>query len=128
MSLAVLGTIVFQASADLLLTFRDAKRSGTARWHEHDVHLGAPRSEFLGPGLDEVSFAVRLDIAHGVVPRDELRQMRSVRDTGEVLQFTIGGELVGDFSLRTLVENWSTFDARGVLRIADVTLTLKEYF
>lgn len=127
MSLAVLGAVVFQASADLVRIFRDAKRDGAARWAEHEVHLAKPKSEFLGPGLDGITFSVRLDTSHGLVPRDELGALRKSRDTGEVLQFTIGGKLVGDFTLRALNESWSVFSRNGELLIADVAVTLKEY-
>lgn len=123
----VLGPVVFEASASLVRTWRDAKRSGSARWAEHAVHLGKPVPEFLGPGLDDIAFDVRFDAAYGVVPRDELRQLRQLRDAGEVLQFTIGGELVGDYTLRDLSEQWTVFDARGVLQIAVVAVSLKEY-
>jgi phage protein U len=127
MGFATLGPITFEASADLVRTFRDAKRDGEARWHEHAVHLGKPLSEFQGPPADQISFTVRLDIDRGVVPRDELRQMRRARDQGEVLEFVIGGELVGDYTLRGVSENWTRLDASGVLTAAEVTITMKEY-
>lgn len=120
-------SVVFQASADLIRTWHDAKRTVAARWHEHEVHLAKPRSEFLGPGLDAITFSMRFDAAHGVVPRDELRDLRKLCGTGEILQFTIGGELVGDFTLRDVADEWKSFDARGVLLIAIASITLKEY-
>lgn len=125
--LATLGPVTFEASADLLRTFDDLKRTGGARWHEHEVHLGLPRSEFLGPGLSEFSFSIRLDIDRGVIPRDELRALREQRDLGLVMQFVIGGELVGDYTLRSMSEDLRRFDAKGVLTTAIVEMTLREY-
>jgi phage protein U len=120
-------SIKFEASADRLLTWHDARRAGAARWNTHDVHAGKPKREFKGPGLDTIDLTVRLDIERGVIPRDELRKMRLSRDTGEVLQFTIGGDLVGDFTINSLDETLRRFDRNGVLTTAEVVLHLEEY-
>lgn len=125
--LATLGPIVFEASDQRLRTFRDAKRSTEARFAEHEVHLAPAKSEFLAPGLDDFSFSIRLDISRGVIPRDELRQMRALCKSGDVCELVIGGELAGDFTIRRVSEDLTRFDARGVLTTADVTLTLREY-
>ena len=127
MSLATLGPITFVASADLMRTFDEAKRKGAARWHEHAVHLAQPKLEFLGPGIDEITLSVRLDIKRGVVPRDELRTMRTQRDAGNVMALIVGGDYAGDFVLVDLNETWKHFDANGVLTLASVDLSIKEY-
>ncbi len=93
----------------------------------HEVYGNKPLREFIGPGLDSISMTVRLDLAQGVVPRDELRQMRDQRDKGNVLQFTVGGELVGEYTIADLNEEWRRVDANGVLTVAVVTLKLEEY-
>lgn len=127
MSIGVLGDITFEANADKVRTWQDARRQGSSRWATHDVYGGKPVKEFLGPGLDTIDLSVRLDIERGVIPRDELRKMREARDTGVVLQFTIGGELVGDFSIQSLDETWTRFNRNGVLTTAVVSLHLEEY-
>lgn len=119
--------ITFEASIDRVRTWSEARRSGAARWATHEVFAGKPKLEFIGPGLDSTELTVRLDLERGVVPRDELRRMRKSRDTGEVLQFTIGGKLVGDCVIESLDEQWRRFDAKGVLTHAVVSLHLKEY-
>lgn len=126
--IGVLGDIAFEASDKRLRTWQDARRTGQARWATHDVIGTKPKSEFIGPGLDTISFSVRLDIERGVIPRDELRKLREYRDTGKVLQFTIGGELVGDFKINGLDEGWKRFDRNGVLTTTEVGLQLEEYF
>lgn len=119
--------ITFEASADKVRTWRDAHRTGKARWAKHEVYQEKPKKEFLGPDLDTISLSVRLDITRGLVPRDELRKMRDLMRTGVVMQFSIGGEFVGEFSLEGLDEAWTRFDAKGVLTTAVVQLTLEEY-
>jgi phage protein U len=127
MSIGVLGPIVFEVSADVVRTWQEAKRSGSARWATHEVYAGKPKKEFIGPGLDKITMSVRLDIDRGVSPRDELRQMREQRDAGNALQFTVGGELVGDFTIENLDEEWRHMSRTGVLTVASVSLTLEEY-
>lgn len=128
MSIAVLGPVTFEVSADLIRTWKEAKRTGAARWAQHDVFAGKPVLEFIGPGLASITLSmIRLDMERGVVPRDELRQLRDMRDTGAVNQFTIGGDLVGDFIVEDVDEEWHYFSRNGVLTIATASLSLKEY-
>lgn len=127
MSIGVLGPVTFEVSADKARTWHDARRDGEGRWASIAVYEGKPVTEFLGPGLDEITLQVRFDITRGVVPRDEIRQLREQRDTGAVLQFTIGGELVGDYIVRGVTEDWSRFSSHGVLTSAVVSLKLEEY-
>lgn len=135
MSLATLGdrsgtgedTVVFEVSADRIRTWSEAKRSGEARWAKHEVYSGKPVQEFIGPGLDTLNLSVRFDADRGVVPRNELRRLRKLRDTGAVLTFVVGGELVGDFVLKSLSEEWRRFESKGVLTTAIAELSLEEY-
>lgn len=120
-------SITFEVNADTMRTWQDMRRSGSARWHAHEVQEGKPKQEFLGPGLEQLRFTVRLDITRGVVPRDELRQMRKQRDAGTVMQFTVGGELVGDFVLKDIDEGLTHFSRDGILLIATASLSLEEY-
>lgn len=127
MSIGVLGPITLEVSADKVLTWQDAKRATPARWATHEVYAGKPVQEFIGPGLGLINLSVRLDIERGVVPRDVIRQLRDLLNTGAVNQFTVGGELVGDFILKNLDEEWKRFSRNGVLTTAIVVLSLEEY-
>ena len=62
--LAVLGEVVFTASADLMRTWSEAKRSRDGRWAQVDVYGAKPRREFQGPGLATINFTMRFDINH----------------------------------------------------------------
>lgn len=130
--IAQLGEIIFEVSSNKHLTFHDAQRVAESRWTEHEVYAGKSLSEFLGPGLSTINLAVRLDIAKGVNPLDEVKRMRLAMDTGEVMQFTLGdgnggGELVGDFTIRSLSEGWKAITNRGVIAIIQAALQLREY-
>ncbi len=119
--------IVFEASADKVRTWHDARRTGRGRWVKHEVYAEKPKKEFIGPDLDTITLSVRLDINHGLVPRDELRKMRALMKTGVVMQFSIGGQYFGDFSLESVDETWTRLDPKGVLTTAVVSLVLEEY-
>jgi len=125
--LGVLGKTTFEVSADKVRTWRDAKRRASARWAKTEVYQGKPVSEFVGPGLDAVTLTVRLDIDRGVSPKDELRTLRDQMNKGDVLQFTVGGELIGDFKLEGVDETWTRTGRDGVLEVVDVSLALEEY-
>jgi phage protein U len=127
MSIGVLDDIAFEVTGGRVRTWQEAGRSGEARWVEHEVYAGMPVSEFLGPGVDQIRMSVRFDIERGVVPRDEIRKLREKRDTGAVMQFTIGGNLVGDFTLRGIDEEWRRWSPKGVLMVAQVALTMRQY-
>lgn len=127
MSIGVLGPITFEVSADLMRTWQDARRTAAARWATHDVFQNKPKKEFLGPGLSRINLTIRLDIERGIVPRDEIRQMRDLMDSGAVSQFTVGGELVGDFVVDGVDEDWRRMSRTGVLTNAVVSLVLEEY-
>jgi phage protein U len=133
MSFAVLGpangaaVITFEVSSDKVLTWETASRSGGARWAIHQIFGKKPLREFIGPGLDSIELPIRLDKARGVIPRDELRKLRKQRDEGNVLQFTIGDQLVGDWVVEDIQETWTRFDKKGVLLVAEVRLSLGEY-
>lgn len=131
MSIAVLDSgndqIPFEVSQDKVRTWHDASREEAARWHSHEVYMGKPVKEFLGPGDSRIPLAMRFDIERGVVPRDEIRRLRKLMQEGIVLQFTVGDSLVGDFFIKDVKEEWTRFSPKGVLLVAEVTITLEEY-
>ena len=133
MSLATLSgganeiSVTFEVSADKVRTWSDAKLSGKARWATHDVHLAPPVREFLGPGLSSLSLSVRLDAAHGLIVKDELANLRALRDLGQVVTFVVGGETIADFVLDGLAETWIRTDGQGAIMAAQVELSLEEY-
>jgi phage protein U len=125
--IGVLGPVTFEVSADKIRTWQEARRRAAARWATHNVYAGKPVKEFIGPGLAQIGLTVRFDLERGVVPRDELRQLRNLMDIGAVSQFTVGGELVGDFTVENVEEEWRRFSRTGVLTTAIASLTLEEY-
>ena len=120
-------SVTFETSANTVRTWQDMKRAGSARWAQHDTHLSQPKREFLGPGLDEITLSVRLDMQLGIMPLEELATLRAMRDFGQVSAFVVGGELLGDFTVDGVSEDWRRTDNKGVAQLIIVDLTLKEY-
>lgn len=123
------GSIVFEVSNQKVRTFDGFTRGGSGRWSEHEITGRKPLSEFTGPGLEEISFSIRLDIFHGVSPAEELRKLREMRDKGQASILIIGGEPVTQnlWFLETIKEQHKTHTGDGKLLTAIAELTLKEY-
>lgn len=120
---------MFEVSINKVHTFEGFVRSGSGRWVVHDIINQKPLAEFLGPGQEEISFSIRLDINMGVSPEVELQRLREIRDTGKVSELIIGGKLVTKnlWLLESMSEQQKVFSGAGKLVVASVNLTLKEY-
>ncbi|MDY0063397.1 MAG: phage tail protein [Myxococcota bacterium] len=125
--LATLGSIVFEASADLVRTFGDAALKSSARWEAHEVIGRKPVQEYLGPALRTLGFAIRLDARLGVDPEAEAAALRDSVEQGEVLAFVLGGRPVGDWFIKELSETWRHVMADGRVQVIVVELSLEEY-
>ena len=122
-----LGNVPFEASYNKLRTFNNFTRSGTGRWAEHDRQGKKPRLEFVGPDSESITFNIRLDLNHGIDPERELVGLRQARDEGRVLPLVMGGKFIGDYAVESLSESHRHYSGTGVLIVASVDITLKEY-
>lgn len=125
--LATLGSVVFEASSELVRTFGYASHRTSARWAAHEVIGQAPAQEFLGRGLRTLSLAIRLDSNLGVDPEAEAISLRDAAEAGEVLPLMLGGVASGDWVIRESAETWRQIGADGRIGVIDVALSLEEY-
>lgn len=125
--LATLGSVVFEASADLVRTFGDASHKTSARWETHEVIGRKPVQEFIGPALRTLGFSIRLDAGLGIDPESEAAALRDSVESGEVLSFVLGGRPVGDWVAKELSETWRHVTADGRVQVIVVELSLEEY-
>ena len=121
------GSIAFTASAEQLRTFTGLGKQAEARFEEHTLIGKKSKLEFVGPGLEAVSFSIRLDAGMGVNPRDEITRITEIRDAGEAYPLVIGGWYLGDYVITNASESHRHHDNRGRLLVAEVNLSLKEY-
>ena len=75
-----------------------------ARYAEHAVMGSKPLLEFIGPGLEEISFKVKLDASCGVDPDSEFKTLQEIRDSGEVCVLVFGDTKIGKFILEGICD------------------------
>ncbi|MFX3635460.1 MAG: phage tail protein [Candidatus Pristimantibacillus sp.] len=123
------GSIVFTASRNKTMTFNDFKRTTSARWATHDVHLKNPIVEYLGPGQDTITFSMIFDVSFGVRPRNEMTKILKKCRDGVPHKLIIGGVPEGgkQWVIESFDQTWERFDGRGNLLRGGCTVTMKEY-
>ncbi len=123
------GDVQFTVSMAQVRTFKNYKRSGGARWDEHDLINRKPLGEFKGAGLEELTFAIQLHSSLGVVPEDELDTLRRMRDSGKSYVFVLGESPIGDnnWVITNISETSDFINHLGQLQAVTAELTLKEY-
>ncbi|GMB00443.1 phage tail protein [Pelosinus sp. IPA-1] len=113
-----------------VMTFTQFQRSADGRWATHEI-IGQrkPILEFLGPGLETISFNVMLMTSLGADPLTEAKKFRKLRDAGAVCDFVLGNAPVGEnkWVVQKVSEAHSHFDGKGNVIVADLSLTLSEY-
>lgn len=130
MIVGFLGTIPFIASRWKVRTFDEFGRQSEGRWQSHDVIGDKPLLEFIGPGLEEISFKMLLRKDLGVSPETEVEKLRKLRDEGSVVSLILGNNPVGSgFWVVTSISEkaafWSKF---GHAQSIEITVTLREYY
>lgn len=123
------GKTQFKVNAKKALTFKNMKRSYSARWATHDIAGKRPKLEFQGPDMDEISVEIILDAELGVSPRKTMKTLRAAAKRGEVYYFYIGGKKVAinKFYIASGTENWNEIWSRGELVRATASITFGEY-
>jgi phage protein U len=123
------GDIVFEVSDKKTQTFKDLERSGAARWNDHEIIGHKAKSEFSGPGLEEISFSILLKAELGINPSKQLEKLRKMRDTGKAAPFIQGGKPISQnyWTIQQISESHKTIDNKGSTLTAEVSLDLKEY-
>ncbi|MDL2280314.1 phage tail protein [Selenomonadales bacterium OttesenSCG-928-I06] len=124
-----LGEIVFEVSGEKIQTFKDMKRSSSARVATHEILGQKPMLEFIGPGLEDITFNIKLSQSLGVDIDDSLEKLRSMRDEGKIEFFIVAGEPVTDnkWLVLSLSEATNYTDGTGKALSVDVDVALKEY-
>lgn len=124
-----LGPVVFVVGPEAIRTFDELSRSSAGRWANHEILGKKPLSQFIGPGLDTVSFTVRLDVRYGINPRKELDALVELERAGKAMPLIIGGKGLGvnKWKITSLEQSWEEIDGKGKLLKATATITLEEY-
>lgn len=123
------GNVVFQVDAKTVRTFTDFTRNNAGRWAKHDILLRKPKSQFLGPGLDKVSFSMRFDASFGVKPRKELDNLVMMERSGKAYVLTLGGKALGTglWVITGLDQAYVDIDNKGNVLVGTAGISLEEY-
>ena len=121
--------ITFETSDKKILTFETLKRSGEARWKDHDRIGKKPQVQFLGPGLDKFTIVIKLDARHGVKPRSTMTAIRKHRNAGTPEYLVIKGAKIctNKLVITKTSETWDEVWNKGELVRATMEIELKEY-
>jgi phage protein U len=121
------GNIAFSTSMDKVFTFSGLSKSADARFAEHSLTGKKPLLEFIGPGLETITFNMKLDVFLGINPLEEIKKLLELRDAGIARPFVLGGEFIGLFVITSLSEAHKVISNRGKILNAELSITLKEY-
>jgi hypothetical protein len=123
---------LFKSSNDFkVMTLDNFQRSAEGRWATHEI-IGIenkPIKEFLGPGLEKITFSIFLSADIGVTPEKELEKLRKLRDGGVVCDFVLGSTPVtrNSWIISSLSEDHRIKDNKGQTVQAAVNVSLEEY-
>jgi Phage protein U len=130
MAIGSFGDVVFVASASKVLTLDEVQRAGTATYAEHAVINGKPLLEFTGTQAETFSFNIYFSTLFNMVPIDEVKKLREMRDQGKAELLVLDGEPQGSSGLwviTSMPEQWQHLDPDGSPHAIALSLTLKEY-
>lgn len=124
-----LGNIAFVVTQKTVRTFTDFQRTASGRWAQHERLGQKPLSQFLGPGLDTVSFSMLFDASYGIKPRKEMDNLTRLERSGRAMALTIGGEAVGVslWVITSLSQSWDVVEGHGKVMRGTAKITLQEY-
>lgn len=129
MIVGFLNDIPFISSRAEVRTFDEYSRQAESRWQEHEVMGSKPLLEFVGPGLNEISFKMLLRKNLGVDPDKEAEKLRKLRDEGTVVPLIIGNKPVGKgfWIVKSVSEQTPLWSRFGHPLSTTLNVTLKEY-
>ncbi len=129
--IGVLGDITFKTSFDGVklesLNFKNFKSKNSSNFEEHKRRGSKPLLEFIDTSTTDLSFDILLLKTLGANPLELLKKIKVYVETGEVLDFLLGEEVLGSFFIASYDSNLEYISNRGVIDKVEVSLTLREY-
>lgn len=129
MAIGSFGTKIFSTSDRRILTFRDFTYTTTPRYTEHEIIGEKPKMEYIGPGLDDITFTITLHVNLGIDVKKELESWRKMAANGESQRLIIGKKRLGKgkWSITGCSESWGVVTNKGGIISATGDITLREY-
>lgn len=129
MPIGSFGKRIFSTSDHRILTFKGFTYKTAARFAEHETLYTKPKTEYLGPGLDAVTFSITLRADMGVNVTKELEGWRSLAANGDAERLIVGKKRLGrgKWIVVDCSEAWNLITNRGEVLSAAMDISLKEY-
>ena len=129
MQIGTLGEVVFSVSDSVVETINNFTWSGSARYSTHQRHLTHALTEFTGLDPDGITFDIFVSAYLGVDPMTEVVKIWNYERSGTAVPLTIGTHAYGKYrwSIKSHKMKAHTFDKRGDITSATISLTLQEY-
>ena len=129
--IGVFGPMVFEVSGHRVRTFSEYSEKSAGRWTEHEPINIAPISEFLGPGLDELSLKITFTrLLGGEDPSAMYELLRWIARTGQHYPFITGNVplSMNDWRIDSIDGNSTVFHPKaGLVLSMECTASFKEY-
>ena len=124
-----LGDLNFEVSNYKVLTFREFKREGGAKYATHEVIGQPPKLEFLHREPTKISLEIDLLADLGIEPGEEMQKIIEMCNEGVANYLIIGGEVFGDceWVIEDFSETVKHYDGQGKVIAGKVSLKLQEY-
>ena len=120
--------IIFETSSKRVLTFTEASREVSSRYHAHEIIGGKPLLEYVGPGLDIFNLNIKLNGSFGVNPKNEMNKWIALARAGTASVLVIGDGPIGvdQWVVRTVRANMPVF-VGDKMHTVDLAITFEEY-
>lgn len=120
--------IIFETSDERIMNFSNFKRDIASRWASHETIGIKPKTEFIGPGLDAITFTVNLNGNNGVKPREEMNKWLECARVGKAETLVVGVALgVDKWVVKSVGQAWDVILNHGELFSGKVDVSLEEY-
>lgn len=123
------GELVFEVSNYKVLTFREFKREGGAKYATHEVIGQAPKLEYLHREAEKISLEIDLVKDLGVSPEEEMAKIIEMCGEGTANYLVFNGQVYGEseWVIESYKEDVKYFGADGKVIASKVSLDFKEY-
>lgn len=129
MAIATFGKKVFEVSSKRICTPDDIQYGSAYETEVQDSAGRKPSTYRKGPGLNTMSFRLRLEAALGVNPAKEMEEWERIKDTGAASYFILGGKPYGKckWQLKNISVGSQIINNGGQILSAEMTLEFQEY-
>lgn len=123
------GDVIFETSDNRILNFSGFTRATSSRYATHEIIGKKPRTEFVGPSLDIITFTINLNGNNNVKIRDEMNRWIIMAREGIAETLVIGTKAIGvdKWVVKDVSEAWDTIFNQGELFSGKIDVTLEEY-